>query len=221
VSLLSRLRDALPGGKPVIQDEPVAYPPIGVVRNAVRKSRPDGWEGVRSDLMLREDLEPALDAIEGFSHVIIVFHVDRIPEAARLLQLPVGNEDEPPLRGVLATRSQLRPNPIGTSVVRLLSRRRNVLRVEGLDALDGTPVLDIKPYLPEYDSSPMLAAAEGARAVTSTRSLLLDAHERLLVTTTSSGGTGRRPALPSDLCRRRPRAAPVVGQGRDGGGESP
>jgi tRNA-Thr(GGU) m(6)t(6)A37 methyltransferase TsaA len=154
VSLLSRIRDALPGGKPEIPAEPVTYRPIGVVHNAVRKSRPDGWEGVRSDLIICDELEPALDAIEGFSHLIVVFHVDRVPEEARLLQLPVGNEDEPPLRGVLATRSQLRPNPIGTSVVKLLSRRRNVLRVQGLDALDGTPVLDIKPYLPEYDSVP-------------------------------------------------------------------
>jgi tRNA-Thr(GGU) m(6)t(6)A37 methyltransferase TsaA len=66
----------------------------------------------------------------------------------------VGNEDPPPERGVLATRSQLRPNPIGTSVVKVLRRRKSVLRVQGLDALDGTPVLDIKPYLPAYDAVP-------------------------------------------------------------------
>jgi tRNA-Thr(GGU) m(6)t(6)A37 methyltransferase TsaA len=101
---------------------------------------------------LREELAPALDAIEGFSHVIVVFHMHHVPEEAQVLQLPVGNEDEPPQRGIFATRSQLRPNPIGTSVVRVLRRRKNVLRVQGLDALDGTPVLDIKPYLPEYDS---------------------------------------------------------------------
>ena len=152
VSLISRIRDVLPGGKPLIPREPVSYRPIGVVRNPVRKSRPDGWESVRSDLILRDELEPALDAIEGFSHVIVVFHIDRVPEEAQRLQIPVGSEEKPPERGVLATRSQLRPNPIGTSVVKVLHRRKGVLRVQGLDALDGTPVLDIKPYVPHYDS---------------------------------------------------------------------
>ena len=57
-----------------------------------------------------------------------------------------------PLQGVLATRSQRRPNAIGVAVVPLLRRRRNVLRVRGLDAIDGTPLLDIKPYIPHYDS---------------------------------------------------------------------
>jgi tRNA-Thr(GGU) m(6)t(6)A37 methyltransferase TsaA len=152
MSFISRLRDGLPGGRPLEPLEPVTYRPIGVVRNPVRESRPDGWERVRSNLVLREELAPALDAIEGFSHVIVVFHMHRVPEEAQVLQLPVGNEDGPPQRGVFATRSQLRPNPIGTSVVRVLRRRKNVLRVQGLDALNGTPVLDIKPYLPEYDS---------------------------------------------------------------------
>ena len=154
MSILSRLRDMLTQMKALIPSEPVTYVPIGVVRNPVRKSQPSGWETVKSDVILREDLEPALDAIEGFSHVIVVFHIDRVPEAEQRLQIPVGNEDEPPVRGVLATRSQLRPNPIGTSVVKVLHRRKNAVRVQGLDALDGTPVLDIKPYLPAYDAVP-------------------------------------------------------------------
>jgi tRNA-Thr(GGU) m(6)t(6)A37 methyltransferase TsaA len=154
MSLISRLRAALPGGRPLIPREPVSYRVIGIVRNPVKRERRDGWEGVRSDVILRDDLEPALDAIEGFSHVIVVFHIDRVPEDAQQLQVRVGNEDEPPERGVLATRSQLRPNPIGTSVVKVVHRRKNVLRVQGLDAIDGTPVLDIKPYLPAYDSVP-------------------------------------------------------------------
>ncbi len=154
MSVFDRLRDVVLRSKPLIPVEPVAYKPIGVVRNPVRKSRPDGWEGVKSDVILREELEPALDAIEGFSHVIIVFHIDRVLGEAQRLQVEVGNEETPPPRGVLATRSQLRPNPIGTSVVRVLHRRKNAVRVQGLDALDGTPVLDIKPYLPTYDAVP-------------------------------------------------------------------
>ena len=154
MSLFGRLQGLLPLRRPLIPREPVSYRPIGIVRNHVRDFRADGWQGVRSDIIFRDDLLPALDAIEGFSHVIVVFHIDRVPETERRLTVVVGNEDEPPERGVLATRSQLRPNPIGTSVVEVLHRRKAVLRVKGLDALDGTPVLDVKPYLPAYDSVP-------------------------------------------------------------------
>jgi len=154
VSLFDLLRNLLPGGKPLIPREPIAYRAIGVVRNHVRESRPHGWEDVRSDIILRDDLEVALDAIDGFSHVIVVFHMDRIPEDAQSLTIVVGNETPPPERGVLVTRSQLRPNPIGVSVVPVLHRRKGVLRVRGLDALDGSPVLDLKPYLPAHDAVP-------------------------------------------------------------------
>ncbi|HEX5139434.1 MAG TPA: tRNA (N6-threonylcarbamoyladenosine(37)-N6)-methyltransferase TrmO [Dehalococcoidia bacterium] len=154
MSLASRLRGLFTPGKDLIPREPVTYRPIGVVRNQVRESRPDGWENVRSDIILREDLALALDPIEGFSHVIVVFDFHFVPEAVRRLTIPVGNEEEPPERGVLATRSQLRPNPIGVSVAKVVHRRKSVLRVLGLDAINGTPVLDIKPYLPEYDAVP-------------------------------------------------------------------
>ena len=154
MSLLSRLRSALPGGKPFIPREPISYRAIGVVRNHVNESRPDGWAGVRSDIILRDDLAEALDTIEGFSHVIVIFDLDRVPEAVRRQRVTVGNEETPPERGVLATRSQLRPNAIGVSVVEVLHRRKGVLRVRGLDALNGSPVLDLKPYLPQYDAVP-------------------------------------------------------------------
>lgn len=154
MGLFSRLRGVLPGGKPVVPREPVSYRPIGVVRNRVADPRPGGWADVKSDIILREDLAPALDPIEGFSHVIVVFDFHRVPETERRLRIPVGNEDTPPERGVLATRSQLRPNSIGVSVVPVVHRRQGVLRVRGLDAVNGTPVLDIKPYLPQYDAVP-------------------------------------------------------------------
>lgn len=153
VALLDRLRALLPGGRPLIPREPVSYRAIGVVRNRVRESRSSDWEDVRSDIILRDELEEALDSLEGFSHVIVVFHLDRVPEEEQRLRLPVGGVDARQ-RGVLATRSQLRPNPIGVSVVPVLHRRKGVLRVRGLDALDGTPVLDLKPYIPPYDSFP-------------------------------------------------------------------
>jgi tRNA-Thr(GGU) m(6)t(6)A37 methyltransferase TsaA len=152
MGLMDLLRARLPFGRPLIPREPVQYRAIGVVRNRVRESRPHGWEDVRSDIILRDELAPALEGIEGFSHVVVVFHIDRVPENARTLRLQVGSDGSE--RGVLASRSQLRPNPIGMAVVPLLHRRRGVLRVQGLDALDGTPVLDVKPYLPPFDAVP-------------------------------------------------------------------
>jgi tRNA-Thr(GGU) m(6)t(6)A37 methyltransferase TsaA len=136
-------------GRPAL--EPVTYRPIGVVRNPVRHPRPHGWAELRSDLILREELADALEALDAFSHALVIFHFSRVGENDRPTTVPLANDSRPPV-GVLATRIAPRPNPIGVSVVRVVRRRKNVLRVIGLDALDGTPVLDIKPYLPEFDA---------------------------------------------------------------------
>ncbi|MBI2724298.1 MAG: tRNA (N6-threonylcarbamoyladenosine(37)-N6)-methyltransferase TrmO [Chloroflexi bacterium] len=141
-------------GRSVIPREPVMVRPIGVVRNNVKQPRMDGWETVRSDLIFREDLAPSLDGIEGYSHVIIIFTFDRVPESEQKPRVRPRGDARVPEQGVLATRSQVRPSPIGVSVVRQLRRRANIIRVEGLDAIDGTPVLDIKPYFPNHDAVP-------------------------------------------------------------------
>ncbi len=154
----SRRRSAIPR-------EPVGIRPIGVVRNGVREPRPDGWAHVRSDIVLREELTDLLDGIEGYSHIFVVFAFDRVPESAQRVRVHPRGDPRIPEQGVLATRSQLRPSPLGVSVVRLLKRRRNVLRVEGLDAIDGTPVLDVKPYFPNYDAVPDAGIPEWARAL--------------------------------------------------------
>jgi tRNA-Thr(GGU) m(6)t(6)A37 methyltransferase TsaA len=140
--------------KTAVPREPVSLRPIGVVRNNVAEPRPEGWAHVRSDIALRDDLAELLDGIEGYSHVIVVFAFDRVPESEQRARVRPRGDERIPEQGVLATRSQLRPSPVGVSVVRLLRRRRNVLRVVGLDAIDGTPVLDVKPYFPNYDAVP-------------------------------------------------------------------
>jgi tRNA-Thr(GGU) m(6)t(6)A37 methyltransferase TsaA len=139
-------------GRTPVPREPVMLRPIGVVRNGVRTPRPDGWASVRSDIIVRDELTDALDGIEEYSHIIVVFAFDRVPESAQRMRVRPGHDARVPEQGVLATRSQVRPNPVGVSVVRLLKRRGNILRVEGLDAIDGTPVLDVKPYFPNYDA---------------------------------------------------------------------
>lgn len=152
-------------GRTTVPREPLSIRPIGVVRNGVKQPRMDGWTEVRSDIIVRDELSTALDGIEGYSHVIVVFAFDKVPESEmRLLVRPRG-DSRVPEQGVLATRSQVRPSPIGVSVVRQVRRRHNIMRVQGLDAIDGTPVLDIKPYFPNYDAVPEAGIPEWARSL--------------------------------------------------------
>jgi tRNA-Thr(GGU) m(6)t(6)A37 methyltransferase TsaA len=98
----------------------------------------------------------ALDGIEEFSHIWVVWWLDRSPSGGPLDSLRVRPErrEEMPLVGILATRSPRRPNPIALTAVRLLERQGSRLRVQGLDAYEGTPILDIKPYLRRGDLIP-------------------------------------------------------------------
>lgn len=128
--------------------------PIGYVRNKVKEPIHQGWEAIESDIELLPELAEALDGLEDYSHIIVLFWLHLVPEERRGYprQLHPRDRQDLPLVGVFATRTQLRPNPIAMTVTRLLRRKKNVLRVRGLDAIDGSPVLDIKPYLPPYDS---------------------------------------------------------------------
>ncbi len=123
---------------------------IGYVRNAVTKPRPRGWERVASSIELLPEHAVRIEGIERYSHILVVFYLDvaaAAPEKPEQLIVESGRA-----YGIFATRSQLRPNHLGVSAVVLLGREGCVLRVRGLDAIDGTPVLDIKPYLPAYDA---------------------------------------------------------------------
>ncbi len=125
---------------------------MGYVRNAVAKPQPHGWERVESTLDLLPEHAARLEGIDGYSHVIVVTYLDiaaNAPQKPEQLTLASGNT-----YGIFATRSQLRPNHLGVSVVELLSQDGTTLKVRGLDAVNGTPVLDIKPYLPAYDARP-------------------------------------------------------------------
>lgn len=132
----------------------VTLSPIGYVRSRIKETMPDGWDAVESEIVLRPEFEPMLLNLGHYSHVIVVFWPHLVPDDVRgsKPQLHPRDDTQYPLMGVLATRSQIRPNPLLVSPVRLLGVKGNVLRVRGLDAVDGTPVLDVKPYLPHYDS---------------------------------------------------------------------
>jgi tRNA-Thr(GGU) m(6)t(6)A37 methyltransferase TsaA len=155
--MLDRLR-RLVVGRPHEPPPPadVTLRPIGVVRNRVKQPMGEGWADVESRIVLRPELAEALLGLDGYSHVWVLFWPHQIPEEVRGSKPQLHPRDDPanPLQGVLATRAQIRHNPILLSAVPLLKVEGNVLRVRGLDAVDGSPVLDIKPYIPHHDSLP-------------------------------------------------------------------
>ena len=126
----------------------ISMQPIGYVRSFYKDTQeiPKGL-GARHEveglLEIRPEFEPGLLDIEGFSHLYVIWAFDR-SEGCNLVVTPP-SDDRP--HGVFATRSPRRPNPIGLTVVQLMSREGPVIGVRGIDMLDGTPILDIKPYL--------------------------------------------------------------------------
>ena len=151
--MLDRLRRLFSGEPepPPVAD--VTLRPIGVVRNRIKQPMPSGWEDVKSRIVLRPELAEALLGLDTYSHLYVLFWPHQIPDEVRGSKPRLHPLDDPanPLQGVLATRSQIRFNPILASVVPLLKVDGNVLQVRGLDAVDGSPVLDLKPYIPQID----------------------------------------------------------------------
>ncbi|MBC8273483.1 MAG: tRNA (N6-threonylcarbamoyladenosine(37)-N6)-methyltransferase TrmO [Chloroflexi bacterium] len=126
----------------------ISLSPIGVVKNSIEKPIGHDWQAIVSEIIVNDDLQEALSRIEEFSHIVVLYWMHKVSSSERSVTKvhPRGKQNLP-LVGVLASRSPTRPNPIGVSTVKLLERQGNVLKVIGLDAVDGTPVLDIKPYI--------------------------------------------------------------------------
>ncbi len=125
------------------------FKPIGYIRTyadeeQIRKDR----KSVLSDIIILEELTEALDGIEDFSHLFIIFHIHKASTDQLNLKVHPKGRLDLPLVGLFATRSPYRPNPVGLTLVELIKRKDNVIKVRGLDAIDGTPVIDIKPYDP-------------------------------------------------------------------------
>lgn len=141
--------------------EEVTLRPIAVVRSPFKQRhgtprQPGFAEPVVATIELLEDMDPrALQDLDEFDHLWLVswFHLNG-PRRKPLVRPPRGG----PKRGVLSTRSPHRPNPIGLTAVRLLGVQGRTLTVSGIDLLDGTPILDIKPYVPGFDA---LEASDG------------------------------------------------------------
>jgi tRNA (adenine37-N6)-methyltransferase len=133
----------------------ITYKPIGIIRTSfeIIEGMPFQPHGAPTSLVTIEldpELLPGLKDIEGFSHLILIFHFHRV-KGHRLYVVPF--MDEKP-HGIFATRAPVRPNPIGLSIVKLIKVEGNFLFVEGADMLNGTPLLDIKPFFTQSDNRP-------------------------------------------------------------------
>ncbi len=131
------------------------FKPIGIIHTPYTRKEETPIQASRSAaegrVAVYPEYGPALEGIEGFSHLILLYVWHQASDSVSLRVKPFLGEHE---TGLFATRYPCRPNPIGLSVVRLLERRGDVLLIRGVDMLDGSPLLDIKPYIPDFDVHP-------------------------------------------------------------------
>ena len=130
----------------------VVYKPIGVVHSPFKEPQDVpiqsvAAEGVMGYVEVAREYVEGLRDVEGFSHLILIYHC-HLAQDYSLLVKPFLDEK---LHGVFSTRAPSRPNPIGVSVVHLIKIEKNILHIQDVDIIDGTPLLDIKPFVPDFD----------------------------------------------------------------------
>jgi len=131
----------------------IAYRPIGTIRSPFKDVegmpiQPAGAIGIAGTVELEPEYAEGLRDLDGFSHILLVYHF-HLAKGYSLKVRPFLDDNH---RGVFSTRAPRRPNPIGISAVRLVRVEGNILHIQDVDVVDGTPLLDIKPYVPEFDS---------------------------------------------------------------------
>jgi len=125
--------------------------PIGIIHSPYKNTGEAPYQGYRSEeisqIEIFKEFEEGLKDIEGFSHIVVIYWFHR----SQGYHLSVKTPWDDSLHGLFTTRSPRRPCPLGLTVAELVAREKNILKVKGLDAIDGTPLLDIKPYVPSLD----------------------------------------------------------------------
>jgi tRNA-Thr(GGU) m(6)t(6)A37 methyltransferase TsaA len=133
---------------------------IATVHSPVAEGVDENWGAVISELHVDSQWVSGLQGLEEFSHLLVVFYMHQSSfDAADLVRRPQGRADMPEL-GIFAQRAKHRPNPLGITAVELVEIEGHIVRVRGLDAIDGTPVLDLKPYFPAFDRRDTAVAPE-------------------------------------------------------------
>jgi tRNA (adenine37-N6)-methyltransferase len=128
------------------------YTPIGIIHSPFKtiENTPvqnSGGKGIKASIEIFPEYVEGLKDLTGFSHIILVYHLHKVDHVSIQVKPFMDNVEH----GIFATRSPVRPNPIGLTVVKLTEIRDNILFVENIDMIDQTPLLDIKPYLPTID----------------------------------------------------------------------
>jgi tRNA-Thr(GGU) m(6)t(6)A37 methyltransferase TsaA len=136
----------------------IKYKPIGMVHSPFKEPKgtpiqPAGAKGIRGTVEVFPEYAEGLKDIEGFSHIVLLYHF-HLSRATSLIVKPYMDNEA---HGVFAMRGPSRPNAIGVSVVQLAKVEGNTLHIQDVDIVDGTPLLDIKPYVPEFDTRPVTA----------------------------------------------------------------
>ncbi len=131
----------------------IRYKPIGIIHSPFKEPsgtpiQPAGARDIEGTVEIASEYVEGLEDVEGFSHIILIYHF-HLSRGYFLKVKPYMDEES---RGVFATRAPSRPNPIGISIVRLVRVDGNVLYIKDVDIVEGTPLLDIKPYVPEFDT---------------------------------------------------------------------
>lgn len=124
--------------------------PIGFAKNK-EKRHLGGWDKVATDLVINKKYAGALLGLKDYSHLIVIYWMHKVKEYV-IRHVPQGKVEEVPEVGIFACRCPKRPNPIGITTAKIVSIKNNIVKVKGLDVIEGTPILDIKPYTPHYDA---------------------------------------------------------------------
>ena len=130
----------------------IKYKPIGVIHSPFKEPKgtpiqPAGAKDINGTVEVFPEYAGGLKDVEGFSHIILIYHFHLSKRASLKVKPYMDNE----VRGIFAMRGPSRPNPIGLSIVRIIRIEQNILHIQDVDIVDGTPLLDIKPYVPEFD----------------------------------------------------------------------
>lgn len=128
------------------------FKPIGIIHTPFKEEtgtpiQPKAGKGIKGTVEVNSEYVAGLSDLDGFSHIILIYHL-HLNKTPKLKVVPYLDINE---RGVFATRAPSRPNPIGISVVQLNKIEDNILHIQNVDMLDGSPLLDIKPYVPNFD----------------------------------------------------------------------
>lgn len=134
-------------------EETIKYNPIGIIHTPFidiegMPVQPSGSRKAKGYIELKEEFVPGLFDLEGFSHITLIYHFHLVT-SYKLYVVPFIDDNA---HGIFATRAPLRPNPIGLSTVKILKIETNRIEIEDVDMVDGTPLLDIKPFYPKYDN---------------------------------------------------------------------